>query len=426
FVVETTHTTLEDAGPQSVSGWVTGITAGPPDEAGQHLNFLVSNDHPELFAIQPSLALDGTLSYAPAANLNGSAIITVALHDDGGTANGGSDTSPAQTFRIVVLPVNDPPGFVAGKDQSVLEDSGPQTVIGWATGITAGPADEAGQHLNFVVSTDHPELFASQPSVAVDGTLSYTPAPNANGSATVTVALHDDGGTANGGSDTSVAQTFHIAVTAVNDAPSFVVGPDQTVLEDAGLRSVSGWATGISAGPADEAGQHLNFVVSTDHPELFASQPSVAVDGTLSYTPAPNANGSATVTVALHDDGGTANGGNDTSLAQTFHIVLAAVNDAPGFVAGTDQTVLEDSGLQTVTGWATAISAGPADEAGQQLNFVVSTDHPELFTSQPSVAVDGTLSYTPAPNANGSATVSVALHDDGGTAIGWEDTSVSQ
>src|SRR5207237_1312516 len=147
----------------------------------------------------------------------------------------------------------------------------------------------------------------------------------------------------------------------------------------------------------DEAGQQLNFVVSTDHPELFASQPSVAVDGTLSYTPAPNANGSATVTVALHYDGGTANGGSDTSVAKTFHIAVTAVNDAPSFVAGTYQIVHEASRPEIVTvSLNDALPISP-DEAGQQLNFVVSTDHPELFTSQPSVAVDGTLSYTPAP-----------------------------
>src|SRR5207247_1971183 len=102
----------------------------------------------------------------------------------------------------------------------------------------------------------------------------------------------------------------------------------------------------------------LNFLVSNDHPELFASQPSVALDGTLSYTPAANANGSANVTVALHDDGGTANSGNDTSVAQMFRIVVVAVNDAPSFLTGVDQTAFEDSGLQSVTGWATAISAG--------------------------------------------------------------------
>ena len=57
------------------------------------------------------------------------------------------------------------------------------------------------------------------------------PRPNANGNATVTVQIHDDGGTANGGVDTSVAQTFTISATAVNDPPS---GADNTVtaLED--------------------------------------------------------------------------------------------------------------------------------------------------------------------------------------------------
>src|SRR5438477_11193947 len=107
---------------------------------------------------------------------------------------------------------------------------------------------------------------------------------------------------------------------------------------------------------ANQALYHSNFVLTNDHPELFTSQPSVAVDGTLSYTPAPNANGSATVTVSLHDDGGTANGGSDTSVAQTFHIVVAAVNDAPGFVVGRDQTVLVDSGPHTVRGLASDIS----------------------------------------------------------------------
>ena len=34
-----------------------------------------------------------------------------------------------------------------------------------------------------------------------------------------------------------------------NSAPAFTAGPNQTVLEDAGIQSVPGWATGISPGP---------------------------------------------------------------------------------------------------------------------------------------------------------------------------------
>ena len=136
----------------------------------------------------------------------------------------------------------------------MLEDAGAQSVTGWATGISAGPANESAQVADFVVTSNNNALFSVQPAVAANGTLTYTPAPNANGSATVTVQVHDNGGTANGGVDTSAAQTFTISVTAVNDVPSFTKGADQTVLEDAGAQTVAGWATGISAGPANESG----------------------------------------------------------------------------------------------------------------------------------------------------------------------------
>src|SRR5262249_53326136 len=55
-------------------------------------------------------------------------------------------------------------------------------------------------------------LFSTQPSVSSNGTLTFTPAANVTGSATVTVQLHDNGGTASGGADTSSAQNFTITV----------------------------------------------------------------------------------------------------------------------------------------------------------------------------------------------------------------------
>src|SRR5205814_1918085 len=126
--------------------------------------------------------------------------------------------------------------------------------------------------------------FSAQPAVAPNGTLTFTPAANANGTATVTVRIHDDGGTASGGIDTSAAQTFTITVTAVNDAPSFTRGADQTALEDAGAQVVSGWAGAITAGPPDEAGQGVTFLLSNTNAGLFSSQPAVAPNGTLTFT----------------------------------------------------------------------------------------------------------------------------------------------
>ncbi len=413
---------LEDAGAQTVAGWATAISAGPANEAGQVLTFTLTNDNNGLFAVQPALdPATGTLTYTPVANAHGLATVTVTLTDDGGTADGGVDAF-SDTFTITVSPVNDAPSFTKGADQSVLEDAGAQTVAGWATAISAGPANEAGQALTFTLTNDNNGLFAVQPSVDVaTGILTYTPATDAHGTATVTVTLTDDGGTTDGGVDT-FSETFTITVTPVNDAPSFTKGADQSMLEDAGAQTVAGWATDISAGPANEADQVLTFTLTNDNNGLFADQPALdPATGTLTYTPAADAHGTATVTVILTDDGGTLNGGND-SFSEMFTIKVTPVNDAPSFTKGADQSVLEDAGAQTVVGWAADISAGPSNEAGQILTFSVTNDNNDLFAAQPAVDPStGTLTYTPATDAHGTATVTVTLRDDGGTADGGVD-----
>jgi len=412
---------LEDAGAQSVAGWATGISVGPGSESSQSVGFSVGVDNPALFAVQPVVAPDGKLTYAPAADASGVAIVTVRAVDDGGTDNGGSDTSGAAAFTITIGPVNDAPGFTAGADQEVLEDAGAQSVAGWATAISAGPASESSQNVSFTVSADNPGLFAVQPAVAANGKLTYTPAADASGIATVTVTARDDGG----GADTSSPAAFVIAIDPVNDAPGSTAGAAQNVLEDAGAQSVAGWATGITPGPASESSQSVSFSVSVDTPGLFAVQPTVAADGKLTYTPAADANGVATVTVRAVDDGGTAAGGSDTSSPSAFTITIAPVNDAPAFTAGGSQTSL--LGAQaSVSGWATGITPGPADESLQSVSFIVSNDNPGLFTVQPAVAPNGRLTYDAAPLALGTATVTVRIVDNGGTANGGSDTSSPQ
>jgi len=418
FLAGPSVTSLEDSGPQTFANWATSISAGPADESGQTVTFTVTNSNNALFAVQPALASNGTLIYTPAANASGSATITITAQDNGGTANGGIDTSAPQTSSITITAVNDEPSFTGGGDVTVNEDSGAYSAA-WASAISAG-AGEGGQSLTFVVSNDNNALFASQPAISASGVLTFTPSANANGSATVTVYLQDDGGTANGGDDTSSTVTFTITVNAVNDAPSFTGGGDVTVLEDSGAYSAA-WATAISAGPANESGQTVSFNVSNSNNALFAVQPSIDPSGNLTLTLSANTSGSATVTVTLSDNGGTANGGVDTSAPQTFTINVGSVNDAPTFTAGGDVTVNEDSGAYSAT-WATAISAGP-NESGQTVTFSATNSNNALFSVQPSINAAGVLTFTPASNAFGSATVTVTAQDNGGTANGGVDTS---
>jgi len=128
-------------------------------------------------------------------------------------------------------------------------------------------------------------------------------------------------------SSTSYTETVNI--TAVNDAPSFTKGADQTVNEDAGAQTVNSWATGLSKGPVNEADQTLSFTTTNNNNALFSVQPTIDSNGNLTYTPAANANGTATITVSIKDSGGTANGGVDTSITQTFTITVNPVNDLP-------------------------------------------------------------------------------------------------
>lgn len=418
----------EDAGAQTVNNWATGISPGPANESGQVVNFQVTgNTNTALFSASPVISSTGTLTFTPVANASGSAIITVKLQDFNGTANGGVDTSAPQTFTITVSSVNDAPSFTKGGNRTDSEDAGAQIVPTWATSISPGPADESAQTLNFTATNDNNALFSAQPAISSTGTLTYTPAANANGTATVTVTLKDNGGTANGGVDTSAPQTFTITLTAVNDAPSFTKGADQTVNEDAGAQTVN-WATAISAGPANELGQTLTFQV-TDNTNLalFSAGPAIDASGRLTYTPAADASGTATITINLKDSGGVLNGGVDTSASQTFTITVNSVNDAPSFTKGADQTVNNNAGAQTIASWATAISAGPANEAGQTLTFqIVNNTNAALFSVAPAISSAGTLTYTPAANAVGTAAITINLKDNGGTANGGVDTSASQ
>ena len=190
-----------------------------------------------------------------------------------------------------------------------------------------------------------------------DGTITYTPAADFFGTDSFTYEVCDSG-------SPSLCDTAEVTITVnpVNDAPSFTAGGDVSVDEDSGGYSAA-WASDISAGPANESGQSVSFNVSNDNIALFSTQPAIAADGTLTFEPAADANGSATVTVSLSDDGGTANGGDDTSAAVTFTITVNAVNDPP--TAGDDSATTDEDDAVTVNVVAND-SAGPANESGRR------------------------------------------------------------
>ena len=147
--------------------------------------------------------------------------------------------------------------------------------------------------------------------------LTFAPDSNFNGAITFSFNASDGQLFANADA------TATLDVAAVNDAPSFVVGSDQNVNQNSGAQKVQSFIPKFSAGPANEAGQKLSFIVTTDNNALFSVQPAINSNGALTYTLAPKASGTAKVSVTLKDDGGMENGGQNTSEAQSFNINVA-------------------------------------------------------------------------------------------------------
>ncbi|ETR65434.1 MAG: hypothetical protein OMM_14257, partial [Candidatus Magnetoglobus multicellularis str. Araruama] len=222
-----------------------------------------------------------------------------------------------------------------------LEDSSTQIMTGWANHIIAGPENEYTQTMTFIVDTDQLSLFKKAPEISPDGTLRYEPQENEFGIARLDITLIDNGGTEYGGNNKSDTQTAIIEILQVNDQPAFSMGMDITVTEDCAYQSIENWASHISSGPENESYQALGFhltstVIQVNTHRLFEQEPVISNTGTLSFKPAKDAFGTASIAVSLQDDGGTENNGSDQTSTQVFHISITPVPDSP---IATDKTV---------------------------------------------------------------------------------------
>ncbi len=396
---------LEDSGATTVN--FQNVTAGINES--QTLQVTATSSNPALIP-NPSVTYTspdstGSLSITPAADGFGTADITVTVKDNGG---GGND-SISRTFTVIVANVNDAPTFTKGADQTVGEDSGAQTVPNWATSVSPGP-NEPPEPLGFVITGNtNSALFSVQPEVAPDGTLTYTPATDAVGTAQITLVLKDFRTTENSGANTSAPQTFNITVNAVNDPPTLDAVTDRVINEDSGLQTVN--LTGITAG-ASETGQTLTVTAASSdtavipNPSVTYTSPNAT--GSLSFTPVTNANGPVTITVTVQD-----NAGGTNSFQRTFLVTVREVNDAPTGVNDALALSLEDTPrtipFSALTGNDTK---GPANENGQALT-ITNVNAP----TGGKVAISGTdVIFTPTLDYNGPASFTYTLRDDGTTA----------
>lgn len=282
------------------------------------------------------------------------------------------------------------PTFTGGSDQTVAEDAGTQTVAGWASNLVAGPANESGQTLSFVVTNSQPSLFAVPPSISADGTLTFTPAPNAAGVADLTVVLKDNGGTGTDGADTSLPVTFSITITPSPDAP--VAADDVFTLNGSTLTIDA--ASGVLVNDMDPDGDAITAQVATGpaHGTLTLNS-----DGSFAYAADAGFEGLDSFTYIASDT-------SLSSVAATVSITVRPSNATPVAI-GEAFEVLEG---QTLTVPAPGLLANDSDADGNPLTAVLVTGP---ANGSLELLADGSFVYTPATDFSGSDSFTYLAND---------------
>jgi uncharacterized membrane protein len=181
-------------------------------------------------------------------------------------------------------------------------------------------------------------------STVVGGQLTYTPALNFNGAATITYVVTD--GT------TPRTGTLYLQGTPVEDGPTLAVIPNQTVSEGGATATIN---ISLTDGDPDLT-QALTVTATSGNTALIrnpvVSYQSPAETASLSFKPRPGQSGSSTITVLVTD---VASG---LSTSRQFTVTVAPVDDPPNVGPGTSLAFNGSNSVQ-VAGFGAVL---PTDE----------------------------------------------------------------
>ncbi|MBE9598553.1 Ig-like domain-containing protein [Pedobacter sp. MC2016-24] len=192
-----------------------------------------------------------------------------------------------------------------------------------------------------------------------------------------------------------------INLTDVNEVPTLAAIANQTICYTRTSQSVA--LTGISAGP--ETGQTTSLSVSSSNAGLFdaLTVSGSGAAGTLNYQVKSGASGTATVTVTVKDNGGTANGGVD-SYSRTFVIT---VNALPAL------SINSDKGTQISKGEIVFLNAtGAASYAWSSDNSVIGGLSSATLQVRPRQTTTYTVTGTNASGCTVTQTFTITVLDD--------------
>jgi len=459
---------LSDILGQKVNvGTATGpiaFTIGDVETLPENLLVLVGTSDPAKVPIPNIVVTRGGANNAvnviPASStVQGDVTITLTVRDLGDGTNGPKETSKSFVVSFTATAGN--PTITPLSPVSVDEDAS----ITVPFTIRSGNPNVSADALTLTKVSGNTTLLPLS-GIVFNGTgqnrtVTLTPAANANGQVSVTIAV------ANGALTDST--TFTLTINPKNDAPTITsVGP-QVTNEDTTSSDIV-----FTVGDIEPAGPPLGVTVQSSNPALvpnsfnpadFATAGGFqivtnAATRTIRIRPAPNQFGKSTITVTVTDTGdpaGSGTGDAPKSTSTTFVLTVNSVNDAPNITAvGNDAgslvnwgatdptiTIAEDSGstADATKGQRTivlsGITPGPSNESSQSVAVSASSDKPDIISiikvdpaSVTGATANTTLTVLLGSNkftpADSPVTVTLTLADNGGTDLGGVSTTTKK
>ncbi|MCG8606422.1 Ig-like domain-containing protein, partial [bacterium] len=319
-----------------------------------------------------TLNSDGSFSYIPNSHFNGSDTLSYVAQD----GKGGVD---AGLVVLTIQPINDAP--VAAADQfQVNEDD---TLVVVVPGVLANDADLDGDP---IISELIAGSINGKMELTANGSFTYTPNADFNGTETFDYQVSDPGGSA----DTA---TVTITVNPQNDLP--VAANDAYELTEDDTLSLS--APGLLANDTDIDG---DGIVATVVDSTLNGELTLNADGGFTYRPRSNFHGVDSFTYRIDD-------GNGGSSLAAVSLTVNEENDAP--IAVPDLfAVSEDDTLDVLK---PGVLGNDSDIEGDSLSVSGSeTPANGSLVLDP----DGSFVYIPHPNFNGADTLAYTISDGNG------------
>ncbi|MCR9279606.1 MAG: PilC/PilY family type IV pilus protein [Pseudomonadaceae bacterium] len=329
-------------------------------------------------------------------NTNGSATITVRATEQT-TPEG---FSVDESFVLNVAPVNDPPIVPSPiADQNVAEDASP-VVISLA-GVFSDPEGEA---LGFGVTGNSNGALVATSVVGDELTLTF--APDAHGSATITVGAMETVSSP----ALSITDTFEVTVSPVNDAPTASPATSLQVIAEDSSPPTSSLSTIFTDPDVATASDSLTYALSGSTGTTVFTPTVDPSTGQVDFgAPVANANGQQIFTFKATDLAGA-----DATF--TLTVDITAVNDAPTVVAPIGVVNMNEDQPNLTIDLSTVFDDVDIATNGDVLTFTVaSNDNTALFDS--AAILGNSLELDLAADAVGNANITIVATDSAGATV---------